>query len=703
MPDATMYLSGPPLHVLASCLLDRLATAMPGTLMIPGHDGDVMVSFSAGVTKDNLADTIATGVNPATICSDLLKPGGYGRMAPMLRGLAGQLEELGCADLDAYRALRQREALAAGTGPPAAYVAALHGAGGEPYRLAANEKLPRSVDHPLEMFGCVACNFCVTVCPNDAFFAIRSLDGMPDRQQYLVLAELCNECGNCMVFCPEDGDPAKIKPRLFTDPEVFDGRDGQGFLLSGDGTIAGARRRRSRLGRDPPAHLRAGSAPEGDRAMTEPLADVDGAAPGPIRETTGRRLRVAAAQLGPISRTDTREAVIDRLVALVEQAASAGVELVVFPELALTTFFPRWYVEDDPDLDLDSFYETEMPGPRTQRLFDVAKAHGVGFSLGYAELTPDGHRYNSQILVERDGSIVGKYRKVHLPGHREHEPWREFQHLERRYFEPGDEFPTFRAFGGVVGMAICNDRRWPETYRCLALGGAELILIGYNTPMHYAPDPSQDALQSFHSHLVMQAGAYQNGCYVIGVAKGGTEEGVESLADSCVIAPTGRIIALTAHTGDELAIAEIDLELCRNYTETLFQFERYRRPEVYGAITARRGPHPRGSTGGDAMISFELNGRAVTASDRHDHLLAALRDELGVTSPKDGCSPSGQCGCCTVLVDGKARVACQTSMEKTEGARVVTLEGLDPDERERMAATFAAHGALQCGFCTPGS
>ncbi len=325
--------------------------------------------------------------------------------------------------------------------------------------------------------------------------------------------------------------------------------------------------------------------------MSEPT-DYDAAAAGPVTETGGRWLRIAAAQLGPIGRHDPRARVVDRLLARLDRAAAANVELVVYPELALTTFFPRWYVEGEDDLDLDSFYETEMPGPETKRLFDAARDHGVGFCLGYAELTPDGHRHNTQILVERDGSIVGKYRKVHLPGHREHEPWREFQHLERRYFEPGHDFPTWKAFGGVVGMAICNDRRWPETYRCLALGGAELILIGYNTPMHYAPDPSQDALQSFHSHLVMQAGAYQNGCFVVGVAKGGTEEGVESLADSCVIAPTGRVIALTAHNGDELAIADIDLDLCANYKDTLFQFERYRRPEVYGQITSQRGPTP---------------------------------------------------------------------------------------------------------------
>jgi predicted amidohydrolase len=318
--------------------------------------------------------------------------------------------------------------------------------------------------------------------------------------------------------------------------------------------------------------------------------DFDAAAEGPLDVRLGRWLRVGAAQLGPIARHEPRRDVVDRLLVLLRQAASAEVDLVVFPELALTSFFPRWFVEEEDDLDLDSFYETEMPGPETKRLFDEAKKLGVGFCLGYAELTPDGHRYNTQILVERDGSVVGKYHKVHLPGHREHEPWREFQHLERRYFEPGNDFPTWNAFGGVVGMAICNDRRWPETYRCLALGGAELILIGYNTPTHYAPDPSQDPLQSFHSHLVMQAGAYQNGCFVIGVAKGGKEEGVDSLADSCVIAPTGRIIALTAHNGDELAIADINLDLCKNYKETLFQFDRYRRPDAYGAITERKGP-----------------------------------------------------------------------------------------------------------------
>ncbi len=104
----------------------------------------------------------------------------------------------------------------------------------------------------------------------------------------------------------------------------------------------------------------------------------------------------------------------------------------------------------------------------------------------------------------------------------------------------------------------------------------------------------------------------------------------------------------------------------------------------------------------DAAVRFGLNGTPVEVAGHHGHLLAALRDELGVLSPKDGCAPSGQCGCCTVLIDGKARIACQTSLDRAADSEVSTLEGIDQAEAERMAATFAAHGALQCGFCTPG-
>jgi predicted amidohydrolase len=301
-----------------------------------------------------------------------------------------------------------------------------------------------------------------------------------------------------------------------------------------------------------------------------------------------RIVTVGAAQLGPIQRGDDRASVVARLLELLRQGAAAGCDLIVFPELALTTFFPRWFVEDITEA--DHWYETAMPSPVTAPLFEEAKRLSVGFCLGYAELTPDGHRFNTQILVDKSGGTVAKYRKVHIPGHEHHEPDRPFQHAERYYFEPSDEgFGVWQAFGGRMGMMICNDRRWPESYRVMGLKGVEMILCGYNTPIHYVPDPSQDILQGFHNALVMQSGAYQNGTWVVGVAKAGVEEGVDSLGQSMIVAPSGQIVAQTLSTDDELITARCDLDWCRRYKETLFDFGRYRRPEVYGPITGQRG------------------------------------------------------------------------------------------------------------------
>ncbi|WP_419918896.1 N-carbamoyl-D-amino-acid hydrolase [Candidatus Poriferisocius sp.] len=300
-----------------------------------------------------------------------------------------------------------------------------------------------------------------------------------------------------------------------------------------------------------------------------------------------RELVVGAAQLGPIARHETRTEVVERLLALLHRGHEQGCELVVYPELALTTFFPRWWIEDPREL--DGFYETEMPSPEVAPLFATAARLGIGFCLGYAELTPDGHRYNTYLLVDGRGNEVAKYRKVHIPGHERHEPQRPFQHLERAYFEPGPEtFGTWSAFRGEIGLALCNDRRWPETYRVMGLADVEMILIGYNTPIHYFPDPTQDPLAGFHNHLVMQAGAYQNGTFVVGVAKGGMEEGVRSLAESCIIAPSGEILAQASTESDELVSATCDLNWCVAYKKTLFDFARYRRPEMYQAITRRQ-------------------------------------------------------------------------------------------------------------------
>lgn len=309
-----------------------------------------------------------------------------------------------------------------------------------------------------------------------------------------------------------------------------------------------------------------------------------------------RIVTVGAAQLGPIAQTETRHQVVTRLLSLMQRAKRHGCDLVVFPELALTTFFPRWYFEKQEEI--DSFFERSMPGRETQPLFDLARALGMGFYLGYAELVVEGgrtRRFNTSILVNKSGEIVSKYRKIHLPGHAEHEPWRRFQHLEKRYFEVGNlSWPVVRAplnegSAGLYGMAICNDRRWPETYRVMGLQGVEMVLLGYNTPVHNPPAPEHDALSNFHNELVMQSGAYQNGTWVVGVAKAGCEEGVDQIGNSIIVAPSGEIVAACTTLGDEVAIARCDLDLCNSYKNTTFNFARHREPEHYRMIVERKG------------------------------------------------------------------------------------------------------------------
>jgi predicted amidohydrolase len=302
-------------------------------------------------------------------------------------------------------------------------------------------------------------------------------------------------------------------------------------------------------------------------------------------------LNVAAGQLGPITRNESRANVVKRMIELMREAKARGCRLVVFPEMALSTFFARWYMEDENEL--DSYFEASMPNKETQPLFDEAKRLGVGFYLGYAELAfEEGRkrRFNSSVLVDGRGQIVGKYRKVHMPGHIEYKPDRAVQHLEKRYFEPGDlGFPVFRSFEGIMGMCLCFDRRWPETYRVMGLQGVEMILVGYNTPAVNREAQEPNHLKMFHNHLTMQAGAYQNGTWVVASAKGGREDGFDMLGGSCIISPAGEIVAKSYTLEDELVSASCDLDLGKYIKDTIFNFNEYRQPEHYGLIVEQKG------------------------------------------------------------------------------------------------------------------
>ena len=316
-----------------------------------------------------------------------------------------------------------------------------------------------------------------------------------------------------------------------------------------------------------------------------------------------RIITVAAAQMGPLQLKDTRAHAVARMLRLLERARLRGVELVVFPELALTTFFPRHYREDVAEA--DPWFEAAMPSPETQPLFDAARKYGIGFHLGYAELCQVAdetgvvrtRRFNTAILVNGQGEIVLKYRKVHLPGHAEYDERRCVQHLEKRYFEVGNlGFPVIRApMGGLnginLGMMICNDRRWPEAWRVLGLQGVELVMLGYNTPAMNTSNRGYEAvhLRVQHSHMSIQSGAYQNATFAVATAKAGVEDGCEMIGASIIVNPQGEIIAQATSCEDELITTDCNLEQVQFGRSTVFDFDAHRRPETYGRITAQVG------------------------------------------------------------------------------------------------------------------
>lgn len=347
-----------------------------------------------------------------------------------------------------------------------------------------------------------------------------------------------------------------------------------------------------------------------------------------------RLLTLAAAQMGPNQLADTRESILTRMITLLNTAASQGVKLVVFPELALTTFFPRWQI-DDPVKKAD-FFEPEShddphaitKSPRVKALFDRATELGVDLYLGYAERWTDAQGkvtdYNATLYYSgKEARVVSKYRKVHLPGTKEpitnDATGRGIeQQLEKRYFTPGDlGFQAFRAPGlvdgalsasdaagkepkelegkgdPIVGMVICNDRRWAEAWRCYGLQGAEIILDGYNTTA-YAPQydgtrEEQEAEALFHHRLSCQSGSYTNACYSVNVAKCGIEDGGSLIAGSVIYDPNGHVVAESKTKEDECIVATIDLAKCRKGKDRVFAFERHRRTEHYKRLIEQTG------------------------------------------------------------------------------------------------------------------
>jgi predicted amidohydrolase len=291
-----------------------------------------------------------------------------------------------------------------------------------------------------------------------------------------------------------------------------------------------------------------------------------------------RIVTVAAAQMGPNQESSSREEIVERMLTLLDQAKAQGVELVAYPEMALTTYFPKKIRKD-----FDQFFETEIPPKALEPLLRRAKEAGIAVHVGFCEKA-DGNYFNTALLTDRDGRLVGTFRKIHLPGTRAADGFA--QVYEPYYFAHGDTgYKVFDACGAKVGIAICQDRRYPESYRALALQGAEIILIGYNTPI--------SALALDLNELCLRSGAYANACFVVGIAKAGVEDGGELIGGSCVINPVGQVLAKAATTGDELVVSRLDLDQMTPVRKR-WNFLGRRQPQHYATLlqpVTEKEPH----------------------------------------------------------------------------------------------------------------
>jgi len=281
-----------------------------------------------------------------------------------------------------------------------------------------------------------------------------------------------------------------------------------------------------------------------------------------------RTLTVAAAQLGPSSPTKTQT--VERMVTLMEEAGKQGVELLSFPELSLTPYFAA-----KVHTNVDPFFEETLPSPTTQPLFQAAQHTKMHFVLPYAERDNDVY-YNSAALIAPEGGVLGRYRKMHIPGWIEPR-WEGLNILEKRYFALGNlGFSVASLPKARTGMLICYDRRFSEGYRALALGGAELICVPYNTPTFgQPPEVGQET-----SEVLLRAGAMENQLFIVAVGKAGMEDGAEYIGGSEIIAPTGQVLAKAKTNGDELVVATIDIDEVRALRKK-WDFLADRRPDTY--------------------------------------------------------------------------------------------------------------------------
>ena len=267
-------------------------------------------------------------------------------------------------------------------------------------------------------------------------------------------------------------------------------------------------------------------------------------------------MRISLVQMN--SRASARDENVDRALEFVDRAAAAGADLIVLPE-----FFNREYFPQYRDLRFMEYAEAE-DGYTQSRVRERAKLHRVHVLSTIFEIARPGLYYDTAMLIGRDGEIRGKYRKVHPAA---------LLSLEKIYFRGGSSFPVFAVDDFIVGISICYDNLFPESCRCLALNGAELILAPYATPLG-------DPWENFLSTRALENGAYLAACNHVG------PEGDWNMSGkSMVISPLGKILEQASPVAEQLLTVEIRREQVIE-ARTRFPLFRDRRPDAYSAVTA---------------------------------------------------------------------------------------------------------------------
>ncbi|HXF55997.1 MAG TPA: nitrilase-related carbon-nitrogen hydrolase [Actinomycetota bacterium] len=261
-----------------------------------------------------------------------------------------------------------------------------------------------------------------------------------------------------------------------------------------------------------------------------------------------------------------KEEAVEKHIELIGKAAAEGAQVTCLQEIFHGPYFPaeqdpKWYATAEPD-----------DGPMVTRMREVARQHRMVLVVPFFEEAQTGVYYNSVVVIEADGTVVGKYRKTHIP-HVGPCFWEKF------YFKPGNlGYPVWQTSVGRIGVLICYDRHFPEPARALGLKGAELV---------FNPSATVESLSKYLWELEQPAHAVANGYWIAAINRVGTEPPLTDhrfYGSSYFCSPRGKIVAQASDSEDEVLVHDVDLDMIRDVRNT-WQFLRDRRPETYGELT----------------------------------------------------------------------------------------------------------------------